>query len=57
LSENRAAAVVTYLVKAGIAPARLKSKGYGDSRPAAANDTEAGRAKNRRIELVILKVS
>lgn len=57
LSENRAASVVAYLLKAGIAPARLKSKGYGDSRPAAANDTEEGRAKNRRIELVILKAS
>jgi len=57
LSENRAASVVAYLVKAGIAPARLKSKGFGDSRPAAANDTEEGRAKNRRIELVILKAS
>ena len=57
LSENRAASVVAYLVKSGIAPSRLKSKGYGDSRPAAANDTEEGRAKNRRIELVILKVS
>jgi OOP family OmpA-OmpF porin len=49
--------VVAYLVKAGIASARLKWKGYGDSRPAAANDTEEGRAKNRRIELVILKAS
>jgi outer membrane protein OmpA-like peptidoglycan-associated protein len=57
LSENRAASVVAYLVKAGIASARLKWKGYGDSRPAAANDTEEGRAKNRRIELVILKAS
>ncbi len=56
LSENRAAAVVNYLIKAGISSTRLKSKGYGDSRPAAANDTEEGRAKNRRIELVILKV-
>jgi outer membrane protein OmpA-like peptidoglycan-associated protein len=57
LSENRAASVVAYLVKAGIVSARLKWKGYGDSRPAAANDTEEGRAKNRRIELVILKAS
>ena len=57
LSENRAASVVAYLVKAGIASARLKWKGYGDSRPAAPNDTEEGRAKNRRIELVILKAS
>lgn len=56
LSENRAAAVVNYLIKAGISSTRLKSKGYGDSRPAAANDTAEGRAKNRRIELVILKV-
>lgn len=57
LSENRAAAVVNYLVKSGISASRLKSKGYGDSRPAAANDTAEGRAKNRRIELVILKAS
>jgi outer membrane protein OmpA-like peptidoglycan-associated protein len=57
LSESRAKSVVSYLVAAGVPSARLKFKGYGDSRPAAANDTEEGRAKNRRIELVILKAN
>ncbi|MFN5172757.1 MAG: OmpA family protein [Bacteroidota bacterium] len=57
LSENRAASVVAYLVKAGIASARLKWKGYGDSPPAAAKDTEEGRAKNPRNEMVIHKAS
>ncbi|MFN5597630.1 MAG: OmpA family protein, partial [Bacteroidota bacterium] len=51
LSENRAASVVAYLVKAGIASARLKWKGYGDSRPAAPNDTEEGPAKKPRKEI------
>jgi outer membrane protein OmpA-like peptidoglycan-associated protein len=57
LSESRAKSVVSYLVAAGVPSARLKFKGYGDSRPASANDTEEGRAKNRRIELVILKAN
>ena len=57
LSESRAKSVVSYLVAAGVPAARLKFKGYGDSRPSAANDTEEGRAKNRRIELVILKAN
>jgi outer membrane protein OmpA-like peptidoglycan-associated protein len=57
LSESRAKSVVSYLVAAGVPAARLKFKGYGDSKPSAANDTEEGRAKNRRIELVILKAN
>jgi outer membrane protein OmpA-like peptidoglycan-associated protein len=52
LSDGRAAAVVQALVKTyGIDPARLQAKGYGDSKPVAPNDTDAGRAKNRRVEL------
>lgn len=52
LSEGRAKAVVDALVKKyGIDPARLKAKGYGDSKPVAPNNTEEGRSKNRRVEL------
>jgi outer membrane protein OmpA-like peptidoglycan-associated protein len=52
LSDGRAAAVVAALVnKYGIAASRLKAQGYGQTRPVAENDTEAGRAQNRRVEL------
>jgi OOP family OmpA-OmpF porin len=51
LSENRARAVMEYLVKKGVQPERLSSAGYGFSRPIAPNDTTEGRAKNRRVEL------
>lgn len=50
LSEARAAAVVDYLVAAGIARDRLTAVGYGATRPVAANDTAEGRQANRRIE-------
>jgi outer membrane protein OmpA-like peptidoglycan-associated protein len=52
LSEKRAAAVNNYLINAGIDAARLSANGLGLSRPVAANDTEAGRAQNRRVELM-----
>jgi OOP family OmpA-OmpF porin len=52
LSDGRADAVVQSLVKTyGIDAARLQAKGYGDAKPVAPNDTEDGRAKNRRVEL------
>ena len=52
LSQDRAAAVVDVLVKKySIDSARLQAQGYGDSKPVAGNDTEDGRAKNRRVEL------
>ncbi|MCB9233760.1 MAG: OmpA family protein [Bacteroidia bacterium] len=54
LSENRAAAVKKYLTDKGIAPERIQSVGYGESRPVAANDTEPGRAQNRRTEVRIV---
>lgn len=53
LSRKRAESVKTYLVtKLGIDAARLTTQGFGDTRPVAKNDTEAGRAQNRRVELV-----
>jgi outer membrane protein OmpA-like peptidoglycan-associated protein len=54
LSKERAAAVRRWLVKNGVAEARLVAEGYGDAKPVAENDTEDGRAKNRRVELARL---
>lgn len=55
LSQNRADAVKNYLQKNGIDASRLSSKGYGQSKPVAANNTEEGRQTNRRVEFSILK--
>lgn len=54
LSNNRAKAVVGYLLQKGIAPARLVAKGFGASKPVADNKTEAGRALNRRTEMSVV---
>jgi outer membrane protein OmpA-like peptidoglycan-associated protein len=51
LSEQRARAVVQYLIDKGIAAHRLRAVGYGESRPIARNDTAQGRAQNRRVEI------
>ncbi len=53
LSERRAAAVKAWLVRAGVEEPRLATVGYGLTRPALPNDTEAGRAANRRVEVAI----
>jgi len=53
LSERRAQSVVDYLVSIGVDPKRLKAVGYGKKQPVASNDTEAGRAQNRRVELQV----
>jgi type IX secretion system PorP/SprF family membrane protein len=54
LSYNRAKAVCKYLTDHGIASSRLSYKGYGELSPVATNKTDKGRAKNRRIEFIIL---
>jgi len=55
LSRNRAAAVVTWLTKHGIAKERLSSKGFGPDQPIDTNDTDEGRQNNRRVELHIVE--
>jgi len=52
LSLARASSVVKALLQMGIAPARLAPQGAGPYAPVAENTTEAGRTKNRRVELV-----
>jgi outer membrane protein OmpA-like peptidoglycan-associated protein len=54
LSKNRAQKVSDYLIQKGIARERITTTGYGESRPAATNDTKEGRQKNRRVEFTIL---
>ena len=51
LSLLRAGAVRDYLISKGVPAAQLESRGYGESRPIADNNTNAGRGKNRRVEL------
>jgi OOP family OmpA-OmpF porin len=51
LSEARAKSVTTWLTAHGVAAARLSAKGFGKTMPVATNDTDAGRAKNRRVEV------
>jgi OmpA-OmpF porin, OOP family len=55
LSERRAKAVLAMLTAKGVDAARLAEAGYGDEKPAADNATPEGRAKNRRIEVVVTK--
>ncbi len=54
LSEQRAAAVAKFITSYGIDAARVTSKGYGESKPVASNDTEEGRGLNRRTEITVM---
>lgn len=54
LSQDRADVVYNYLIQRGIDAARMKSVGYGEVKPIAENDSDAGRQKNRRTEAVII---
>jgi OOP family OmpA-OmpF porin len=51
LSQQRAEAVMKYLVSKGVAPASLSARGYGEDAPIASNASESGRSQNRRVEL------
>lgn len=53
LSEKRAQAVTDYLVKAGLSANRFTAIGYGSSQPVASNDTDEGKAQNRRIDFLV----
>lgn len=55
LSERRAKSVSRYLQAGGVADERMTERGYGESQPIAPNDTEEGRAQNRRVELKVLE--
>ncbi|HMK49079.1 MAG TPA: OmpA family protein [Thermodesulfovibrionales bacterium] len=55
LSERRAAAVENYIIKEdGISKSKISSAGYGETKPVASNKTKEGRAKNRRVDVLIL---
>jgi len=53
LSEKRAQAVMEYLISQGVKPDLVSAKGFGEADPVAPNDTAAGRAQNRRVELTL----
>ncbi len=54
LSTARATTVVRYLQERGVNPGYLSAEGYSEYRPVAPNDTEEGKSKNRRIEIVLI---
>jgi OmpA-OmpF porin, OOP family len=53
LSEDRANSVKSYLLSKGLAPARIEAKGFGSANPIADNKTAAGKAQNRRVQIVL----
>ncbi|MGI4881065.1 MAG: OmpA family protein [Janthinobacterium lividum] len=57
LSEARAATVADYLERQGVAPQRVGTRGFGKTQPIASNDTEEGRARNRRVEINLVPIT
>jgi outer membrane protein OmpA-like peptidoglycan-associated protein len=57
LSERRAASVAAYLTSHGVQSARIGTRGFGETQPIASNDTDAGRAANRRVEIKIVPIN
>ncbi len=57
LSERRAVSVADYLSAHGVQAARIGTRGYGETQPIASNDTDAGRAANRRVEVKIVPIT
>lgn len=57
LSKERADSVTQYLQSRGVSAQRLRSVGYGESNPVDTNDTEAGRANNRRVEITLVPIA
>lgn len=55
LSQRRANSVRDYLIRQGVEPSRIAAIGYGEATPIASNDTEEGRAENRRVEFVVIR--
>nr|MBS0036778.1 OmpA family protein [Saprospiraceae bacterium] len=56
LSEHRAAEVVNYLIDKNVDPDRITGRGFGENKPVASNETEEGRAQNRRTEMVVKRM-
>jgi outer membrane protein OmpA-like peptidoglycan-associated protein len=56
LSERRAASVAGYLETRGVVAARIGTRGFGETQPIASNDSEEGRAANRRVEIKIVPI-
>ena len=57
LSERRANSVKSYLINKGVTPVRLQAYGMGETQPIADNSTEAGRAANRRVEIILTPIT
>jgi outer membrane protein OmpA-like peptidoglycan-associated protein len=57
LSERRATSVADYLAARGVQSARIGTRGFGETQPIASNDTDPGRAANRRVEIKIVPIN